>query len=371
MRVLIVDDDDIALATLERTLANAGYEVLLARSGEEALEALRDSGCRLIVSDWMMPGMSGIELCRRIRAEDHNGYRYIILVTSRRKPNDVVEGLSAGADDFLTKPVNPAELRVRVRAGRRVLALETRDLAIFAMARLVESRHPETGAHLERIRNYARALAQSLSQSPRYRSLVDAEYVRLVYLTSPLHDIGKVGIPDSVLRKPGRLTEREFEIMKSHTRIGAETLEAALRQYPDAAFLQMARDIALTHHERWDGGGYPQGLQGPQIPLCGRIVALADVYDALSSKRSYKDAHLHGTALSLIVGERGTHFDPDVVDAFLECEPAFLSIRRQFADNGGSAASGRPAKDGRPRRTRRKTNGGGREPVHEHYTGCR
>jgi putative two-component system response regulator len=153
----------------------------------------------------------------------------------------------------------------------------------------------------------------------------------MIYLTSPLHDIGKVGIPDSVLLKPARLTAAEFDIMKTHTTVGAETLDAALREYPGATFLEMARDIAATHHERFDGSGYPQGLVGSEIPLCGRIVALADVYDALTSKRVYKDAFAHASARETIVAESGTHFDPDVVSVFLECEEQFLAIQRQFA----------------------------------------
>jgi putative two-component system response regulator len=162
----------------------------------------------------------------------------------------------------------------------------------------------------------------------------------MIFLTSPLHDIGKVGIPDSVLLKPGRLSDREFSMMKQHTLIGAETLSAALRQHPDAGFLRMARDIALTHHERWDGTGYPQGLAGEAIPLCGRIVALADVYDALTTKRVYKESFTHDVARSIILDESGTHFDPDVVEAFLATEEAFLEIHKSFADSRQTAERG-------------------------------
>jgi putative two-component system response regulator len=154
---------------------------------------------------------------------------------------------------------------------------------------------------------------------------------QLIYLTSPLHDIGKVGVPDAVLLKPGRLSNDEFEIMKTHAALGAETLDAALKRYPSARFLKIARDIAATHHERWDGTGYPAGLSGPQIPLCGRIVSLADVYDALASKRSYKNAFSHQVARSIILEGSNTHFDPDVVDAFLQIEHEFLSIRERFS----------------------------------------
>ena len=339
VQVLIVDDDDFSTDVVRAALAQTGYEVLVARSGREALEVLRTSSCRLVISDWMMPQMDGLELCREIRNSDLPGYVYVILLTARDEPQDVVEGLSAGADDFLTKPFQPAELRVRVRAGERILSLETRDVAIFAMARLAESRDPETGAHLERIRHYSRVIARHLSQQEKFRDQVDTEYVRLIYLTSPLHDIGKVGIPDSILLKPGRLTSGEFEIMKTHTTIGAETLEAAVRQYPGVRFLSMARDIALTHHECFDGSGYPCGLAGTRIPLAGRIVALADVYDALTSKRVYKEAFTHGLARSVILEENGTHFDPDVVDAFIAKEEEFLAVWNRFSETEMLAAA--------------------------------
>jgi cyclic di-GMP phosphodiesterase len=332
MKILIVDDDDIVRSMLANTLEWAGYAVEVAADGREALEKLRTGSCRMVISDWTMPEMDGIELCRAVRGGDFPAYVYIILLTGRSGTRDIVEGLSAGADDFIAKPFQPAELSVRVRAGERILALETRDLAIFAMAKLAESRDPETGAHLDRMRRYARLIAQHLSQQEAFRDRVSADYVRMIYLTSPLHDIGKIGIPDSVLLKPGRLSPREFEIMKKHTLIGAETLEAALRQHPGVEFLRMARDIALTHHEHYDGSGYPAGLTGEEIPLCGRIVALADVYDALIAKRVYKDAFSHEVARGIILEGAGSHFDPAVVDAFVQNEEKFLAIKEAFAE---------------------------------------
>jgi putative two-component system response regulator len=266
---------------------------------------------------------------------------YIILLTCRNGTKHVVEALNAGADDFIAKPFHPAELCVRVLSGKRMLSLENRDVTIFTMAKLAESRSLETGAHLERVREYCQVIATHLSGRDDYREEVDADYVRLIYLTSPLHDIGKVGIPDSVLLKPAQLTEKEFEIMKSHVRIGAETLDAAVQLYPDAEFLRMARDIALTHHERYDGSGYPQGLRGDEIPLCGRIVAVADVYDALRTKRVYKDTMSHDLAKSIIVAGSGVQFDPDIVDAFIRNEAEFVSIQQKFAslEAGGPVAS--------------------------------
>ncbi len=338
MRILIADDDAISLEILENALVKAGYDVVTASNGAEALEHLREQPLRLVISDWDMPEMNGIELCRAVRAEDLGGYTYFILLTARNSSAEIVEGLSAGADDFVAKPFNAAELIVRVRSGERVLALETREMAIFALAKLAESRDPETGHHLERVRNYCHVLARQVSTMPKFRQECDTEFVRLIYQTSPLHDIGKVGIPDSVLLKPGQFNAAEYEIMQQHTRLGAATLEAALEKYPEARFLKIARDIALTHHERYDGTGYPQGLTGDAIPLCGRIVAVADVYDALTSRRVYKPAFEHTVARSIILKDSGTHFDPDIVDAFLAVEDEFIAIRQRYAEELQAAA---------------------------------
>jgi putative two-component system response regulator len=332
MRILIADDDPIALEMLRHALTRAGYEVETASNGAQAMEIVARGACRLVISDWTMPEMDGLELCRRIRSTDAGGYVYVILLTARSSGDETVIGLSAGADDLIPKPFNPPELLLRVQIGERILSLETRDLTIFALAKLAESRDPETGAHLERVCNYSRALAQHLELAGNHKEEITNGYVRLIYQTSPLHDIGKVAIPDCVLLKPGRLSDREFEIMKSHTTLGAQTLDAALREHPEARFLRMARDIAATHHERFDGTGYPAGLKGTDIPLCGRIVAVADVYDALSTKRVYKNAFTHDLAKAMILEERGTHFDPNLVEAFFACEKQFLYIRDRFAD---------------------------------------
>jgi putative two-component system response regulator len=332
MRILIVDDDRIALLALRTALVKSGYEVETARNGREAMEILVSGFCRLVISDWEMPEMNGIELCRAIRAEDTLGYVYVILLTAHNTPDERVTGLCAGADDFISKPFHAAEMVARIHTAERILAMETRDVAIFTMAKLAESRDPETGAHLERVRSYSRVIAQHMSGMTKFSKEINAEFIRLIYLTSPLHDIGKIGIPDCVLLKPGRLSDREFDIMKTHTTLGSQTLDAALRQFPGVKFLQMGRDIAATHHERIDGSGYPAGLSADQIPLAGRIVALADVYDALTSKRVYKDAFCHDIARSIIVKESGSQFDPDVVDAFIQNEARFLSIRERFED---------------------------------------
>ena len=332
MKVLVVDDEQTIRRAIANTLAHAGYDVRTAADGREALQVLDACDYKLVVADWKMPRMDGIELCQSVRRGDFRGYVYFIMLTSNRQSEHIVEALSAGADDFIAKPFNAAELVLRVNTGRRMIGLEMRDLTIFALAKLAESRDPETGAHLERVRSYCRCLAIALKFVPGIRGEINDRFVQLIYETSPLHDIGKVNIPDSVLLKPGPLTPSEFEVMKTHAQRGADTLNAAINGYPQAGFLEMARDIALTHHEKYDGTGYPRGLVGEQIPLCGRIMAVADVYDALRSKRVYKPGFPHAMAASIIRDGAGKHFDPALVEAFAACEAEFLAISERFVE---------------------------------------
>jgi len=339
MRALIVDDDEISLEILEGVLSEKGYQVDRAGDGAEALAKLRHAPASLVITDWNMPNMNGLELCRAIREEYFDGYVYVIMLTGRDVGRQRIEGLHAGADAFLLKPLNPDELLVSLKTAERILALETRDLAMFALAKLSESRDPETGAHIERVQCYARLLARHLSTTERHHETIDTEFIRLIFQTTPLHDIGKVGIPDSILLKPGKLTDDEIAVMRTHVTLGAQTLEASLQRFPNVRFLQMAREIALGHHERWDGKGYPSGLAGAVIPLAARIVALADVYDALTTRRVYRDAMPHGQAKQLIVRERGAHFDPDIVDAFLKIERQFIATREQYRDDDDDAAA--------------------------------
>jgi putative two-component system response regulator len=332
MRVLIVDDDPVTSEILVENLRQFGYDVVSASDGREAFELIRTGQFRLVVSDWQMPNMSGLDLCREIRRRNWSGYIYFILLTTHGGIENVVCGLDAGADDFLTKPFHPEELRMRLRTGERVLSLESRDLMIFAMAKLAESRDRDTGKHLERMREYSRILADELSRWPKYADTIDGDYVQRIYSTSPLHDIGKVGVPDAVLLKAGRLTPEEFDIMKRHTLLGGETLRAVAVARPEAQFLSMAYDIAIAHHERYDGNGYPRGLCGEEIPLAARIVALADVYDALTSKRVYKPAYSHSAARSIILNGSKLQFDPDVVQAFQNRETEFVEVVGKLQD---------------------------------------
>jgi putative two-component system response regulator len=332
MNILVADDDPIALELVKESLLADGHTVTTATNGREALGLLRSGHASVLISDWEMPEMTGPELCRAIRSLDLGRYMYAILLTSRANRDDLVEGLRAGADDFLTKPFDPMELSVRLSVAERITSLETRDLMIFGMAKLAESRDSDTGSHLERVRAYCRVLAEHLMRQKAFDGLVDAEFVRNIYLTSPLHDIGKVGIPDAILLKDGKLTPEQFTVMKMHVEIGRQTLDAALKEYPHVRFLEMARDIAWAHHERWNGTGYPRGLTGEAIPLAARIVALADVYDALRSQRVYKPALDHVKTREAIVTGAGKHFDPQIVAAFLAVEDQFESICQRLKD---------------------------------------
>jgi putative two-component system response regulator len=339
MKVLVVDDEHISRQAAAYALRQAGYDVTTAQNGSEALEILARGLHRMVVSDWKMPQMDGIELCRAVRSNRFSRYIYFIMLTGQVLFDDLIEGLGAGADDYICKPFNPSELIMRANIGRRIISLETRDMTIFALAKLAESRDPETGSHLERVRSYCRVIAKNLQGNQRFADKVDDGYIGLLYQTSPLHDIGKVAIPDRILLKPGRLTPEEFEVMKTHTLHGAETIEAVLTEYPDAPFLGMARDIALSHHERYDGSGYPHSLTGDAIPLSARIMALADVYDALTSRRVYKEAFSHETSKAIITKKAGTHFDPDMVAAFLAEESQFVAVREQYAETYSEVAA--------------------------------
>jgi putative two-component system response regulator len=332
MKVLVVDDDLVAAELISGVLADGGHEVATAADGIEAMSLLHAGDSSLVISDWEMPRMDGLELCRTIRSENMGRYIYVILLTAKEGKRHMLDGLSAGADEFMSKPLTNEELTVRLRTAERILTLETRDLVIFAMARLAESRDPETGAHLERVCRYSRSLAVQLATQDQFREAVTPGFISLIYQTSPLHDIGKVSIPDHVLLKPGRLDDREFEIMKSHAQAGADTLNKALAKHPNADFLRMARDIAWCHHERYDGAGYPRGIKGEDIPLSARIFTIADVYDALVSKRVYKEAYTHDVARSIILKGNGTQFDPAIIEAFLQCVADFKQIMTEFKE---------------------------------------
>lgn len=331
MKILIADDELVSRKKLTKLVEGLGYETVVAADGEEAWQIWKKNRTRIVITDWMMPGMEGDELCRKIRAQEGSQYTYIIMVTSRKDTEDIVSGINAGADDYITKPFNKEELAVRIRSGERILSFTTRDIVIFSMAKLAESRDPETGNHLHRIQHYCKTLAEAVSKSTYRPEEVDTFFVENIFLTSPLHDIGKIGIPDYILLKPGRFDDHEFQRMKQHTVIGYKTLQEALEHYPHADYLRMSAEIALCHHEKWDGTGYPNQRKQEEIPLAARIVTLADVYDALATKRVYKDAYNHDMVRAIIMQDRGSHFDPLIVDAFIACEDKFIEINKLFA----------------------------------------
>ena len=332
MKILVVDDELVSREKMKKLVNSIGHETVTANDGVEGLELWKHEGIRMVIADWEMPRMNGIDLCREIRNSNGSTYTYVIMVTSKSGINDVIEGMEAGADDFISKPFVKEDLIVRMRAGERILSFETRDVVIFSMAKLAESRDPETGKHLERIRFYSQVIAEALETNNNFSDEIDKQFIDNIYLSSPLHDIGKVGIPDCVLLKPSRLDDQEFNLMKDHTIIGFKTLNEALTKYPQADYLRMSAEIALSHHEKFDGSGYPNGLKGNEIPLSAQIVAIADVYDALTSNRVYKSAFSHNVAKGIIIEESNTHFNPEMVDAFLSKENKFMEICSKYTD---------------------------------------
>ena len=330
MKILIADDEITSRLKADKLISSLGHETLVAENGKEALAIWQQIRPRVLITDWVMPELTGLELCSQIRSAEGDRYTYIIMITSKDSPGDLETAMKQGVDDFIRKPFRKEELAARLRPAERTINLQTRDIVIFAMAKLAESRDSETGNHLERIRHYSRTLARILQKENVFPAELDDTFIENIFQTSPLHDIGKVGIPDYVLLKPDRLDDSEFEIMKTHTLIGHATLNDAFSRYPGAEYLRMSADIALSHHEKFNGTGYPNGAKGEAIPLSARIVAVADVYDALVSKRVYKQAFPTDLAKNIIEKDKGTHFDPRVVEAFVSSEQAFIEIHEQF-----------------------------------------
>jgi putative two-component system response regulator len=311
-----------------------------------------------------MPDMNGFEVCDRLKRDLNTRHIPIIIITGVAEHEANIRALEAGVDDFLIRPIDPVLLDARIRSSVKAKALQdqvikyqrrleidnvaleervrertaqlerTQQVTMFSMARLAESRDPETGEHLERMRRYVREIAIEMGSWTKYEAIIDSGFVEILYYSSPLHDIGKVGIPDQILLKPGKLSIEEFDIMKTHTLVGGDTLKAADEEAGGNSFLMMGRDIAYYHHEKWDGNGYPYSLSGEEIPLPARIVALGDAYDALTSKRPYKEPFSHEKSRDIILEACGSHFDPDVIEAFKARESRFVRIRDQYQDSG-------------------------------------
>lgn len=328
--VLVVDDDRSQRLILRTHLMKTGLSVHEAADGVEALKRLdEETDLRFLVTDLLMPEMDGFELIERVRRRGLR-YVYVIAMTSMEDRKSLIRALSAGADDYLTKPIFPDELRLRLQSGMRVLRLEGQEELILSMAELSEFRSEETGYHLKRVSHYTRILARDVAvHYPEYELTPSgADEIGLV---SPLHDIGKVAIPDRILHKPGRLTPEEWETMKNHAAIGGNLLRK-IHAKTGSPYLWYAYEIAMHHHERWDGGGYPEGLRGEDIPMPARIMAVADVYDALTSERCYKAAFSHEKARSILEEGAGSHFDPKLIEAFHRREVAWLEVKNRFRD---------------------------------------
>ncbi|RVT83857.1 response regulator [Inhella crocodyli] len=361
--VLVVDDTPDNL-TLIGNLLKDRYRVKLANSGEKALAIARAAPAPdLVLLDIMMPGMDGHQVCAALKADPATRDIPIVFLTAMSSTADEEAGLKMGALDYITKPISPpivlarVETQLKLKAAADFLrdqnafleqqvALRTaevhaiQDVTILSMASLAESRDNETGNHIRRTQYYVRALAEQLRNHPRFAHYLTDAQIEMLFKSAPLHDIGKVGIPDRILLKPGKLTAEEFEVMKTHTTIGRDAIERAEQQLGlPVAFLQCAKEIAYGHQEKWDGSGYPQGIGGDLIPISARLMAVADVYDALISRRVYKEGMPHEKAVEIIIAGRNQHFDPDVIDAFVVVLSQFQAIATKFHDSDADLAA--------------------------------
>jgi len=355
--LLLVDDAPDSLMLMSELLSDT-YRIKVANSGELALKiAASATPPDLILLDIMMPDMDGYEVCRRLKRNSATMNIPVIFLTSMDHIEDEEKGLAVGSIDYITKPISLPIVKARVKAH---LALKTmadflrdkndylelevekrtcelsaiQDVTILAMASLAETRDTETGGHIRRTQFYVKALAEKLQNHPIFSAFLTPNNINMLFKSAPLHDIGKVGIPDRILLKPGRLEPAEFEIMKTHTTLGYDAImhaETALGTTVD--FLSFAKAIALSHQEKWNGSGYPQGLVGEAIPIPARLMAVADVYDALISRRIYKAPMSHDKAMEIMADGRAIHFDPDVYDAFIAIQDVFQNIALRFADS--------------------------------------
>jgi putative two-component system response regulator len=354
--VLIVDDtpDNIALLT---GLLKDKYRVIVATNGLRALEIL-GAGLLpdLILLDVVMPKLDGYETCERLKSDSDTADIPVIFLTAKNEVTDEAIGFNLGAVDYITKPISPLIVLARIGThlalsrSRKLLQdqnrhlehlveertreLErTQDAILIALASLAETRDNETGNHIRRTQHYVALLAMALQHHERFRHFLNEDVVSLLYKTAPLHDIGKVGVPDAILLKRGKLTSEEFEVMKQHTVYGRDAILAVEDNLGGSTeFLRLAHEIAYSHQEKWDGSGYPEGLSGEDIPIPGRIMAVADVYDSLISARPYKRAYSHAETVEIMKEGRGKHFDPDILDAFLRIEGEFQGIAERFRD---------------------------------------
>lgn len=355
--VLVVDDTPDNLALMSNLLKN-DYKVKVANCGEKALKiAQADSAPDLILLDIMMPEIDGYEVCKRLKEDVSTKDIPIIFLTAKSDVKDETYGLELGAADYITKPISPPIVLARIKTHLSSKAMQDflrdkneflekevskrtaeivaiQDVTIHAMASLAETRDTDTGNHIRRTQNYVKLLAEKLRKHPRFSHFLDDDKtIELLFKSAPLHDIGKVGIPDHILLKPGRFDSKEFEIMKKHAELGRNVIQQAENELGiEMPFLRIAKEIAYSHQEKWDGSGYPEGLSGDDIPISARLMAVADVYDALISRRVYKEGMPHEKAAEIMLKGKCSHFDPDVIDAFLELQEEFAEIASKYAD---------------------------------------
>lgn len=355
--LLIVDDVPENLLLIHNLLKET-FNLKVANRGQRCIEiAQTHPQPDLILLDIMMPEMDGYEVCRQLKNNTSTRNIPIIFLTARNEIEDETLGLELGAVDYITKPITPAILLARVKTQLTIkqfqdflrdqnqfleaeVAKRTEEVqsiqavTVHAMASLAETRDSDTGNHIRRTQHYVKLLAENLREHPRFSHFLnDDKTIELLFNSAPLHDIGKVGIPDRILLKPGRFEPEEFEIMKTHTTLGRDAIIQAERELGiEFPFLRFAKEIAYGHQEKWDGSGYPEGLAGDDIPISARLMALADVYDALISRRVYKEGMPHDKAVQIIVEGKGKHFDPDIVDAFLDIQEQFREIAQRYSD---------------------------------------
>jgi len=352
--ILVVDDEPTILASISKILSPL-YRVRAANSGERTLIVANTEPLpELILLDVSMPDMDGYSVLSQLQQNSNTRDIPVVFVTAMETREDEEKGLSLGAVDYITKPVNPAVLLARVKnhltlkQARDFLQNENdyleaevakrmeqnqmiQEVSIRALAHLAETRDPETGDHILRTQSYVNVLAKHLQTHPSYSAILTEHFVVLLTKSAPLHDIGKVGIPDNVLLKPGKLTKDEWKIMQTHAELGANAIDHAEQDvHQPVEFLAIAKEIAHWHHERWDGSGYPDGKSGENIPLSARLMALADVFDALISRRVYKDPMSFSEARDIIVSGRNSQFDPLITDAFLACYNDFVEIANKY-----------------------------------------
>jgi len=343
-RIMVVDDVPEILLLLTSMLSRSGYQVVTCASGAEALAVAEANPPELILLDILMPEMDGFEVCDRLQHNPKLKDIPVIFTSGLDDTENKVKAFRLGGVDYITKPFHFEELEARVWTQIRlhmlkqsiaaqklneekILALSVAQQAtIFALAKLAEYRDEDTGTHLERVREYCRILAEYLRESSSYRAIMPPDFAEIIYHASPLHDIGKVAIPDGILLKPGELTPEEFAVIKKHPVVGGEYLQDVYNNYCSNVFIGMGIEIALYHHERWDGKGYPDNLIAKNIPLPARIMAVADCYDALRADRCYRKGFPHQQVKSMILAESGSHFDPEICRAFLTLEAEFEKI---------------------------------------------